>query len=276
MWDALPPATRFDLHLHSTRSDGRYDPDEVLARCARGGLDVVALTDHDLPTAVAPGPRTVDGRAIRVLAGAEVSGSHDGREHHLLVYFAGDVPDGFAAFCRAQCVARADRYAEAVARLGLAGVEPPGPSACHGDIALTRHHLARALVARGHVGHLREAFARYLGDAHGNVPRLELPFVDAIRTARGYGGLTSWAHPPVGQLSAYLPAFVEAGLQGIEGLRPLISAEDRRKYRVAAAKHGLYLTGGSDWHGWGDDGEVGLFRVEGREIGPFLTALAAA
>lgn len=273
-WASVSPGTRFDLHLHSARSDGRFEVDEVLRRCALGGLDVVALTDHDLPPDLTPGPREVEGRPLHLLGGAELSGTHQGREHHLLVYFPGAVPAGFAAFCADQCRARARRYAEAVQRLDL-GLTAPDDAAERGDRSLTRYHLARELWERGHVGHVREAFARYLGDGRGIVPPIEVTFPEAIAVARAHGGVTSWAHPPVELLEPFLRAFVDAGLQGLEGLRPAVSSADRRKYKSAARRFGLFLTGGSDWHGWGDEGELGLFRVEARDIEPFLAQLAA-
>ncbi|MEZ4235309.1 MAG: hypothetical protein R3F59_03950 [Myxococcota bacterium] len=271
----LGSASRFDLHLHSLRSDGRYAPEAVLERCARAGLDVVALTDHDLAVDVAPGPREVAGRTLTVLGGAEISGVHERRELHLLVYFPGEVPAAFRAFCAEQCRARAARYAAAVASLALPGLALPDDDALRGDAALTRHHLARALVAQGHVGTVREAFARYLGEGFGHVPPITLPFLEAIRFARAQGGVTSWAHPPLGLLD-WLPTFVAAGLQGIEALRPNLNSDARHRYRSAARRHGLVLTGGSDWHGWTDDADLGLFRVERREIQPFVDLLLAA
>jgi 3',5'-nucleoside bisphosphate phosphatase len=265
----------FDLHLHTTRSDGRFSPEEVLERCARGRLDVVALTDHDLATNVAPGPHTIGERTLHVIAGAELSGTQDRREHHLLVYFRGEVPDGFRAFCAAQCRERADRYTRAVEALGLT-VAPVPEEALRGDVSVTRYHLARRLWEGGHVGSVREAFARWLGDAHPYVPPLSTTFAEAIRVAREHGGVTSWAHPPVQWLEPMLPGLVAAGLQGLEGYRPMLTSADRRKVREAAKRHGLVLTGGSDWHGWGDEGDLGLFRVQAREIEPFLGLLAAA
>ena len=102
-----------------------------------------------------------------------------------------------------------------------------------------------------------------------------LPFVDAIRVARAHGGLTSWAHPPLDALGDPLTAFVAAGLQGLEAIRPHVNGKARKAYAKAARRHGLYLTGGSDWHGW-KDGELGLFRVEAAEIRGFVDALRAA
>lgn len=272
----LRPSTRFDLHLHTDRSDGRFDAHEVLSRCARGGLDVVAITDHDLPPDLSPGVHRLEGREITLLAGAEVSGMHDGREHHLLVYFPGDIPQGFREFCREQCVERATRYAEAIDRLGVPGLVAPDDGAVRGDHALTRLHLAQQLVAGGHARSVQDAFGRWLGDVHGKVPPLSLPFVDAIRLSRAFGGLTSWAHPPLPAVRRYVDELVAAGLQGLEALRPGVSSEERKQLRKIAQRHGLFLTGGSDWHGWTDDQQLGLFRVEAREIGGFVDLLLAA
>jgi predicted metal-dependent phosphoesterase TrpH len=266
-------ARRFDLHLHSARSDGRCAPDEVVERCASGGLDVIALTDHDLALGLEPGPREVGGRVVHLIAGAEVSGVHQGREYHLLVYFPGEVPEGFRSFCTQRASSRAVRYDSALENLGLSGLDGPGEEARAGELALTRHHLARALVQAGHARDLRDAFARFANDGH--VPLVDLPFVDAIRLVRQHGGVTSWAHPPVQALEDHLPTFVAAGLQGVEGFRPCLNARERRRILQLAKRHGLFLTGGSDWHGW-HDGNPGLFSVERSPLGPFLETLDLA
>jgi predicted metal-dependent phosphoesterase TrpH len=266
-------ARRFDLHLHSARSDGRCAPDEVVRRCAAGGLDVIALTDHDLALGLAPGAHEVGGRVIHLLSGAELSGVHEGHEYHLLVYFPEVVPEGFRAFCQARAMSRSARYERALESLGLEGLEAPDDQARAGEVALTRHHLARALIEAGHARDLRDAFSRF---AHrGHVPPVDLGFVDAIRCARSFGGLTSWAHPPVEALEDHLETFVAAGLQGLEGVRPFMNARERRRVLLLARRHGLFVTGGSDWHGW-HDGEPGLFSVERAALGAFLETLEVA
>jgi hypothetical protein len=267
-----PEVRRFDLHLHSSRSDGHYPPDEVLARCARGGLDVVALTDHDLSTQVPVGPLQIGGRTLHVLGGAELSGVHDGRELHLLVYFPGEIPEAFRDFCRQRAAARAVRYEEAVRRLDLPGLAGPDDDALAGDRSLTRHHLARALVAAGHAQDLRDAFRRFTTASGGHVPQFDLAFTEAIRVARAHGGVTSWAHPPLKLMESALPALVEAGLQALEGIRPGISGEERRKVRQLARRFGLLVTGGSDWHGW-SDGDPGTFFVDRADLRELFAAL---
>ena len=267
-----PVIRRVDLHMHSDRSDGRYPPDEVLRRAAAGGLDLIALTDHDLPTTLPLGPCEVAGRTIYVLAGAEVSGEHEGAEYHLLVYFDGPVPEAFSAFCRDRARARAERYDAAVSSIGFEELPSADAAAHDGDRSLTRHHLARALVATGHALDLRDAFRRYAGN-QGHVPPFDLSFVDAIRIARETGGFTSWAHPPMSALRDHGATFVAAGLQAIEGIRPSLSGEERRRLRRESERLGVLITGGSDWHGY-HDGEPGLFAVDAPTVAPFLRAMA--
>lgn len=265
---------RYDLHLHSTLSDGALTPQALLQGLSEAGLDVVALTDHDLTGGFEPGEHIIAGRPMRLIGAAEISGVHAGKELHLLVYFPAEVPQGFKDFCRGQCIARARRYDAAITQLGL-DLPMADPSAHEGARALTRHHLAREMVQKQLVRDTREAFSRFLADRHGKVPHLALSFVEAIRTARAYGGFTSWAHPSVADVDAYVTEFVAAGLQGLESVRPYTSSADRRSYRKRAVKHGLYLTGGSDWHGH-NDGRLGLFHVQEAEISDFLDAFLAA
>lgn len=261
---------RIDLHMHTDRSDGRFPPDDVLARAFAGKLDVIAVADHDLPNVLTPGLHERNGRTLRVIAAAEVSGSHAGRELHLLVYFSGEMPAEFLAFLRERAKVRAVRYDAAVAKLGYSDLVLADEPARLGDRSLTRHHLYNALKGGGHVRDLREGFA-LLGGA-GVVPLIELPFVDAIRTARAAGGLTSWAHPSLVDAQAWAATFVAAGLQGLEGVRPHVDRRTHNGLKVLAEQHGLLLTGGSDWHGW-HEAPLGTFAVTGERARDFVAQL---
>jgi predicted metal-dependent phosphoesterase TrpH len=269
------PSATFDLHLHTSLSDGRHPADVVIARCLAAGLTGIALTDHDLPARAATRLVRDGQRSMWVFAGAELSGTFEGTELHVLAYFPGEVPPAFTAWCRAQCVARAERY-EAGRRALPGPIVAADEAAFRGERSLTRTHLARELVRTGQARDVREAFARWIGDAHHRVPTIGVAFTDVIALARAHGAWTSWAHPPVGLLDRALPAFVAAGLQGLEGDRPELPAEDRRRLRRAAERYGLWLTAGSDWHGWGDDADLGLYRVERARIRPFVDAFGAA
>lgn len=269
---SLDSARHFDLHLHSVRSDGRLEPEAVLEGCAARGIDAVALTDHDLVVPLDPGPRRFGDRTVDVIAAAEVSGRHDRRELHLLVYFPGAAPTAFVDFCTEQSRMRAVRYDAAVRALGFSGLPGSDERARLGERAMTRLHLARDLVDHGHCRSVSEAFTRWLGDAHPVVPPIEIPFVDVIKFARSLGGVTSWAHPGLGQAQSYVETFVKAGLQGLELDRPGLSSSERKGLKKVAKRHGLFTTGGSDWHGW-EGTEVGLFRVPRYDLRGFLDAL---
>lgn len=262
-----PTRLRLDLHCHTDRSDGRHPPEEVLARAAARGLDLLALTDHDLPPALPAGPHVVGGRPLRVLAATEVSGHWEGRELHLLVYFPGAMPADYADWLVTRARHRAERYDEAVRRLEV-DLPPADAGARAGRRALTRHHLARALVDGGHAPSPSAAFLRL----RPLMPLIDLPFTEGIRRAREAGGLPVWAHPAQADAQAWTPRFAADGLRGLEALRPRTPRPTRNALARLARRHGLILTGGSDWHGWGD-GELGLWAVSGEHAAAFLAAL---
>lgn len=272
----LRPRARFDLHLHSDLSDGTLPPAEVLRRCAEGGLDVIALTDHDIGPALPHGPHRVGGRTIHLVHATEVSGVHEGRELHLLVYFPGEMPAPYRERLRTHSALRATRYAAAVARLGLPGLAPPPAAAMAGERALTRVHLSRAIVDAGHAADMGDAFRRYTGSHLGRVPLVELGFLDAIAEARAAGGLCSWAHPPLEAVEAWLATFARAGLHALEAARPSLAAIDRNRLLRAAHKHGLLVTGGSDNHCFPGSRGLGSWSFPAREARPVARALGFA
>jgi len=261
------PPPRLDLHLHTNRSDGRFDPAEVLERAAQGSLDVIAPADHDQPPALGPGVHQVGGRELRVIGATEVSGLHDGHELHLLVYFPGAFPEDYAGWLRERSVDRARAYDVAAARLGL---PEAGPEAHAGGRAATRFHLARGLWAAGRARGSSDAFPQLA--AAGVGPLVHVSFLEVIQVARDAGGLCSWAHPSLAAVSRWVSELARAGLQGLEVHRPRLDRPTRNGLKRAAARHGLLATGGSDWHGW-TEGRLGLYALQGEPGDAFLRRL---
>ena len=276
---------RLDLHCHSTSSDGRYPAAEVLARALASGLDVLSLTDHDLPPVLPPGlvarpPNVKTGAPeapLRLIHGVEVTGAHDGREYHLLVYFPGEMPAEFIEFCKSRARFRAARFDYTCERLELP--DRAAPEAHAGERALTRHHLAAALQKKHQLpnGESSPEFTwqnayDLLRDPR-NVPLCDLSFVDAIRVARDAGGQTSWAHPPLNDAQRHVATFIAAGLQALEGVRPRTDKPTKNGLKRLATRHKLMVTGGSDWHGWTDD--FGHFSLAGEHSDRWLAALDA-
>ncbi|MCP4809612.1 MAG: PHP domain-containing protein [Proteobacteria bacterium] len=267
----LQPWTRLDLHMHSDRSDGRYSVDEVLRRAVDGGLDVIALTDHDLPAQAPAGRICIGGKPIHVVHGAEISGVHEGIELHLLVYFGGEMPQAFRDFCTALAAKRAERYEQARENLGV-DLPAADDAAQRGERSLTRLHLSRSLVDHGHAKNLSDAFMRFTGDRHGNVPHVELTFLEAIAVAKAHGGITSWAHPYLEHARKWTKPFAASGLDALEGLRPGLGKKTRRTIARLARNNDLFLTGGSDFHGWSPQ-RLGDFAVQGQQATGFARAL---
>lgn len=264
-----PRAPRADLHLHTHRSDGELPVEVVLGRAAAAGLELVALTDHD--TAAFPeGGRwtSPEGRELRVLAGAEVSGAHAGHELHLLVYFPGPMPEGYRAFLEGRRRWRWERYCRALDAVGADSVERPAFDA-HTP-SYTRHHLARALLGAGLAPTFHGAL-KLLAERRALLP-LELGFTEVIRGARAAGAVTVWAHPGLPEAQAWAGPFAAAGLHGLEAYRPANSTPVRSGLKRVAARHGLFASGGSDWHGWGALGP-GLFQLPEEFVAPLLGRL---
>lgn len=263
---------RLDLHMHSDRSDGRLSPRRVLEKCAQSGLDVISLTDHDLPPVLAAGKHSIAGRTIRVLHGVELSTMHENTEQHLLVYFRDEIPADFAAFCRELVIARADRYDTARQRINLPDIPPADEAARRGERSLTRTHLSQALVKAGYARTMDEAFERWTGERAGLVPPVPVSFLDALARAKAAGGVTSWAHPSLRRAEEWVATFAEAGLDALEVYRPSHGRAKREALTKLAWRHGLHLTGGSDYHGW-TPGELGAFSMPGRVARPLAHRL---
>jgi predicted metal-dependent phosphoesterase TrpH len=259
-----PNAARYDLHLHTDRSDGNLSVEALITQCAQYRLDTIAITDHDFVSVPATHTRDIDGRKITVVAGAEMTGSHDGHEYHLLVYFPAEVPASFLAFCAGQTKARLHRITETMKTLDFEDPKLLDDDALQGKRSLTRHNLAKALVASGRERSLHTAFNGPLRNRSGLVPTFPTTFTEVISQSAKCGGITVWAHPPLTAVEAHLDTFVAAGLHGLEAIRPGHNRRTRKTLRRAADKHGLVVSGGSDWHGW--HSRPGLFYARTNEI----------
>lgn len=264
---------KIDLHIHSTASDGGESPRSIVDRAVEGGLDVIALADHDTAAGV-PAALEAAGDRIHVVPALEISALHRGRDLHILGYFIDPLHPRIVDYARLAKEGRELRVRSMLDRLDGLGVrvdfdavvEAAGPGAG----ALARPHIARALLAEGHVGSVPEAFDRFIGDeGPAFVPTDLLDVAGAISLIHDTGGLAVWAHPPMPLLGEPLREFVAAGLDGIECYRPRVNETDLGRLLNKARHHGLLVTGGSDWHGeW--HGPLGSFHLGRDELGAFL------
>jgi predicted metal-dependent phosphoesterase TrpH len=244
-------AAYVDLQVHSTASDGSEPPERIPALAHAAGLAAFALTDHDTINGVAAATAAAVPLGVRVIPGVELSAVSLGKEVHLLGLHLQrlDLLEERLVALRAE---RADRARSIVRRLqglGLAITDDDVLAAADGA-AIGRPHIAKALMARGHVDDRRAAFDRWLGAGQpAYVPKPEFRAVDAIALVHAAGGLAVWAHPGRDGRTDTVRALVDAGLDGLEVKHPSHNAEDQKRLLALVQHFGLVPSGGSDWHG---------------------------
>jgi predicted metal-dependent phosphoesterase TrpH len=264
--------SRADLHLHSTASDGAFAPAEVARRAAAAGLAAVAITDHDTIAGVAEARAQGEALGLRVVAGCEFSVSAAWGEMHLLAYCLPESNAELDEFLSTQRSHRTGRMVEIVRRLNQAGLEvaPDDVRAIAGGGAIGRPHVARALVARGLVRDLPEAFDRYLGQGRAAFVPKQLPSIaEVTRLVRGVGGVTSAAHLKDRGNATTLGRLRDAGVDAVEVRHPAHDREAQDRLSTLARERGMLMTGGTDWHG-----EVEARRPDRAPLGTITVPLA--
>jgi predicted metal-dependent phosphoesterase TrpH len=247
-------AALVDLHTHTVASDGGDRPAELVAAAAAAGVGVLAVTDHDTVAGVAEARAAGRRVGVEVLTGCELTASVGNRVVHVLLYAEGLLKPDLA---EAVEVARRGRHERNLA-LGerlerLTGVGYGDAVEAAGASTLSRAHFAKALIARGVVADVAEAFDRYLSSGRpGYVPAPSVPVTDAVALAAKAGGVAVLAHP--GRLAEaerdrVLGEALEAGIDGIEVWHSQHELGLRRSLAKLAERRGLLATGGSDYHG---------------------------
>lgn len=266
---------RLDLHIHTTASDGAWSPEKVVEGAARGGLDVIAIADHDTVAGVAAAQAAGAAHNVQVVPALEVSSTWQGRDVHVLGYFVDPLSDALQLHARRAGERRDVRMREMVARLASQGVdvsfddveEAAGPD----RVNLGRPHLARALVKHGYASSVLDAFNSLIGDQHpAFVPTALLGPEEAVRLVRDGGGIPVWAHPPGDVIDALLPGMTRAGLRGLEIYRPSHGRNDVLRLESICRTTGLLKSGGSDWHTPESGYVLGDFFVSGDEVEKLL------
>ena len=244
-------APTVDLHSHSTASDGAHPPAVGVELAVKAGLAAFALTDHDTLAGIPEAQAAADAAGLRLVPGVELSVHQDVTEVHLLGLHIRDVSalQARLEIYRDRRVARAE---EIVAKLRALGVELTVAQVLEaaGGGAVGRPHVARALIAGGHVKDSREAFDRYLGAGKpAYVEKERLDIAEGIAIVHEAGGIAVIAHPGAEGRRERIEPLVALGLDGLEVRHPSHSSEDIKRIMALAEFFGLVPSGGSDWHG---------------------------
>ena len=253
--------TRYDLHSHSTRSDGLLSPAEVVRRAAARGVDVLALTDHDELAGLAEASDAAREAGIAFIAGAELSVTW--RDTTLHVVGLGIDPDDDALASGLEDVrrgrdARARRIGEALAQAGIPNAFEGALGYVTSERLVSRTHFARYLIEAGYARDMKDVFRRYLSKGNpGYVAHAWPSLAQAVGWLRGAGGQAVIAHPGRYKLDrserrALFEAFRDLGGDAIEVVSPSHDAAQYREFANTARTFGLRGSCGTDFHGEGE------------------------
>jgi 3',5'-nucleoside bisphosphate phosphatase len=246
-----------DLQAHSTASDGSLTPSEIVQLARKSGLRAVALTDHDTLDGLQEALNEGQVQGVEVIPGVEISAEFKEGTMHILGYY---VWDGRASLSQSLIKlqhARAERNPRMISKLNELGfkVSLEEVIGCAGGGQVGRPHMARALLEKGYISNISEAFDLYLGKGKpAYEEKFRFPPDEAISMIRTAGGVPVLAHPfTLGLddrgLDSLVTQLVLQGLEGIEVLSPEHATEQERFYRKLALDHNLVITGGTDFHG---------------------------
>jgi predicted metal-dependent phosphoesterase TrpH len=241
--------------MHTTASDGRCTPRELVDRVAAAGVTVMAATDHDTTASYAEVEGLARARGIEAIPGIEITAVEDGRDIHVLGYFIDPTEPRLLEFLRVQRETRVKRVHVIAARLAELGV-PIDLQALVDEAqrnlgrSIGRPQVARALQLAGHVQDTKEAFDRFLGnDGPAFVTRPGSPPDVVIGIIHRAGGVASLAHPGRTRIDSRIKALAVAGLDALEVYHSDHDEATVQRYYRMASELGLLMTGGSDFHG---------------------------
>ncbi|MGH9238363.1 MAG: PHP domain-containing protein [Vicinamibacterales bacterium] len=244
-----------DLHLHTTASDGRLTPTELVAHAAASGVRILAVTDHDTTDGFDEAAAEASRRGVLLIPGIEITAVERGRDVHMLGYFFDRRDGAFAQFLTAQRATRIARIVEIANRLGSLGmpvdVQPVLEEARRqSSKSIGRPRLARAMIDAGYVATTREAFDKWLGQGcPAFIERTGASPEEVIGIVHRAGGLASLAHPGRTRIDERIAALRSAGLDAIEVYHSDHDAHTVTAYLAMARQLDFMITGGSDFHG---------------------------
>jgi hypothetical protein len=247
-----------DLHSHTTASDGTFSPAQLVDEAGRTGVHILGITDHDTFAGYDQALPLARQAGLELVCGIELSTKLHGHSVHLLGYFLNPLldPDGFGDFrtwIGELQASRRDRNVRLIARLRELGVDITLEEVqARGGGMTGRPHFAQVLIEKGYVNNMQQAFDDYLDEsAKGYVTRREPQFAEAVQYIRQAGGIASLAHPVRihEDVAAILLELRAAGLNAIEAYHSDHTASQTARYLELAKQHGLWVTGGSDFHG---------------------------
>lgn len=246
-----------DLHVHSTASDGSLTPTEVVGLAAEAKLAAIALTDHDTVSGIEEAINAAANLELSVVPGVELSCIYMGKEIHILGLYIDYTDEELLQYLSGTAKKRAERnekMLEAFQRDGFL-ITMEDLTCGSPKTTITRAHFARALLKKGYVTSVDQAFKKYLNpECPYYRKREDITPESAVQAILKAGGFPVLAHPCQYKLgwekTEELIVFLKSlGMRGLECYHSSNNQNESAKLRKLAMKYGLAPTGGSDFHG---------------------------
>lgn len=255
-----------DLHVHTTYSDGLFDPEQIFRKARTVGLGGLSITDHDTVDGCIAAEKIKNDYDIDFIPGVELSCFENGKEYHVLGYNVDIYNRELQRHLKEYRKLRFKRAQIILEKLNNFEIDVDIDTilAKAGAAPITRPHIASVLVENGFTDTPKEAFNLYLGEGKPAYQAKQKYAVEhAIKLINRSGGVAVLAHPAANVTQETLYNFIEQGLDGIEVVHPMHDLQTQRRYRKIANQYWLLATGGSDFHGSRpyDEGNFGNFIV---------------
>lgn len=269
-----------DLHLHSDVSDGIASPGDVVRRAVAVGLRTIALADHDALDGIAAAVEVGRELGAQVVPAVELTarvGPAPLSTVHVLAYGIDPASEPLQAVARRSRLGKRVQVERILERLAAAGIEitPEEVGLAPGeDRYVGRNRVASALVRRGLAKDRLKAFRRFLSPGARAFAEPDVASAaEVVAAIKSAGGIAVLAHPTDEDLDRHLGPLLELGIEGIELYRPKLAGPLLHRAEEAARRHGLLVTGGSDWHGLYPGPPLGAWKVLPEKIAAFLERL---
>jgi predicted metal-dependent phosphoesterase TrpH len=242
-----------DLHVHTTASDGRVSPQNILQQAKQVGLAAIAITDHDTVDGLLSVWKTIKQEgSLEVIPGIEFSTDIPNHEVHILGYYIDPFHQALTEQLELLINSRMERARQIVLKLAKLGylVDYDRVLQIAGSAtAIGRPHIARALVERGYFIRIADVFHNLLKtDGPAYVSHYKMDLQAIIKLIRLIGGVPVLAHPGLIHNDKLVEEVIHCGIGGIEAYHPIHSPEAVSRYLTVAQQHHLLVTGGSDYH----------------------------
>lgn len=259
-----------DLHLHTNKSDGQHNVEELIKLAKAAGLDIISITDHDTTSAIAEAIEIGKHYGIEVIPGLEISSDFLDNEIHILAYFF-DINskelEEYLNFFRAERYKRTIRIINKLNSIGQS-ITIDDVLEVAGNSSLGRPHIARAMVNKKLVSNYYEAFNKYIGNGCVAFERkVHLSPQSACKIISDAGGLSFIAHPN-NMSEDLIKILIESGVDGIEVIHPSHHPGKIEYFRGIVNEYFLLESGGSDFHGGdrNDDSNLGKYYISGTKV----------